>query len=462
MTEEPWSATVGERPFLVHVEERTLRKSVAYLRWWDVQADNWRTESTGIKVRDAKMRLLREATTEAVGQARSKAAALQGPAQATVLAGHQLTLEDGYHKAFHPESGRWLADTAHRREAQRSLEFVMAVLGRTRVWVSIRKRELREVWTAKIKQLQASDGSHPRTRQGHRGAEIVIARLLTVAGWLRDEELLPPGACVAPRTWKQQLREDWRALRGETRDPEPHRPRFTMDEAARILAKAPAVDPRLALLLELGLELRPGQVARCRRSDLDLEASTLRVYGQGKKRGTTIELTEAQHVAVLTTLTAGYLSALETEGGDFPLFPQGKMAGRSKGIPVAGSRHRAAPPLVETTLGEWFRQAEAMAGVSHVRGRGLYGFRRLAVDQSDGLDALALQEMGGWTDEQTPNRIYRDQVRKGARGRAREHRGGFRERLKGLAPTEAPAPDAETVTEAVTYGETLVASEEDK
>lgn len=437
----PWSATVGQRPFLVHVEERVARGSVAYLRWWDVQADNWRAASTGVKLRDVKGRLMPGATAEAIELGQQKAAALQGPATATPLAGSHLTLEEGWLRVSHPETGRWPMSTPHRREAERAMQFVMAVLGRGMPFVAIRKAELRKVWRAKIKELEAAHGAGP-VRQGHRGAEIVIARLLTVAAWLRDEELLPAGACVAPRVWKQELLGDWRTLRGETRDPEPHRPRFTMAEAAAIIAKVPEVDPRLALLIELGLELRPGQVARCRRSDLDLEASTLRVHGQGKKKGVTVELTEPQHMAVLHALTDGYLATLEAGQGDFPLFPQGKLAGRSKGAPRASERQRTAAPLLETTLGEWFRVAEKLAGVPHVRGRGLYGFRRLAVDQSDGLDALALQEMGGWTDEQTPNRIYRDKIRKGARGRAREHRAGFREQIKGLTP--------ETVTEPVT------------
>lgn len=120
MTATLWSAEVGHRPFLVHVEERTARKSVAYLRWWDVEADNWRMASTGIKVRDGKGRLLPEATSEAIDAANAKVLQLQGGAHDPVLVGTPLTLEEGWLRVSHPETGRWPMNTPHRREAERS------------------------------------------------------------------------------------------------------------------------------------------------------------------------------------------------------------------------------------------------------------------------------------------------------------------------------------------------------
>lgn len=375
---------------------------------------------------------------------RAKAAALRGEAPDPVLAGNTLSLEEGWLRASDPATGKWPANTPYRRESERSMEFVMSVLGRTFPWVGVKKAEFRRIWRAKIQQLQRERGDH-RTGQGHRGVEVVIARFLTVAAWLRNEELIPVNACIAGRDWKSELKGDWRDIRGETRDPDPHRPRYTPTELAAILAKAPAVDPRLVFLAELGLELRPGQVGRCRRCDLDLEARTLRVHGQGKKRGATVELTDEQLRVVRLTLTEGYLAPLEAEGGDYPLFPQGKMIGKKQGRPRATERHRTAAPVSESTFGDWWREAERLAKVEHVRGRGLYGGRRLAVDESEGLDMLALQELGGWTDEQTPNRIYRERERKQARGRAREFRAGWREKLKGLTPS--------TVTETVTTSE---------
>ena len=62
-------------------------------------------------------------------------------------------------------------------------------------------------------------------------------------------------------------------------------------------------------------------------------------------------------------------------------------------------------------------------------GRANYGLRRLMLDAvvDDGLDPEAVQEFGGWTDSDTPNRVYRDKVRKEAGLRARDARA----RIKG-------------------------------
>lgn len=40
---------------------------------------------------------------------------------------------------------------------------------------------------------------------GLRGAQVTIARVLAVAQWLRDEELIPATASVPSRHWKQEL-----------------------------------------------------------------------------------------------------------------------------------------------------------------------------------------------------------------------------------------------------------------
>ena len=125
-----------------------------------------------------------------------------------------------------------------------------------------------------------------------RGAEVTVARVIAVAQWLRDEVLIPAHACVPPKYWKQELRDDWMKLRREERQPEPSRPRHTGDEMRSILAAADSVDPRFALLMALGAELRLGQVCRAWRSDLMLEDGTFTVRSHGTKRGTVVKLTE--------------------------------------------------------------------------------------------------------------------------------------------------------------------------
>jgi hypothetical protein len=82
------------------------------------------------------------------------------------------------------------------------------------------------------------------------------------------------------------------------------------------------VDPRTELAVEVGAELRLGQVLRVMRSELDLTArdlapygtpyGKLKVRGRGKKGGETIVLTLEQRAAIDRSL-AGYLSDLEAQ-----------------------------------------------------------------------------------------------------------------------------------------------------
>jgi integrase len=201
-----------------------------------------------------------------------------------------------------------------------------------------------------------------------------------------------------------------------------------------ILAHAGAVDPRLALVLALGAELRIGQVRRARRQDLSLEAGTFVVHGRGKKGGETIDLTAGQLVVVREALATGYLRDVEAAYqahalDDYRLFPQGQMPGGRSGAPVATvARHADAQPLDERTLIVWFREAEALAGVESQRGRAFYGLRRQAVDaaKEGGISREGLQHLGGWSDSQVPDRIYADQESKVHRAEAAQVRARIR------------------------------------
>ena len=268
---------------------------------------------------------------------------------------------------------------------------------------------------------------------GMRGAEVTVARVFTVARWLRDEEsslgepLIPAHACIPPKQWKQELRDDWAKLRGEDRQPEPHRPRHTADEMRSIIAAADAVDPRFALLMALGAELRLGVVCRAWRSDLMLEEGTFTVRAYGKKRGAIVKLTEGQIVECYAALS-GYLAELERAGGDYRLFPSGQLPGGRSGSPHAVERHRHVRPIGRRRILAWFHAAERAANVASVPGRGAYGLRRAAVDAAKalGISREALKEHGGWADTQIPDRIYADQGAEFARDAARAVRARIR------------------------------------
>lgn len=403
---ELWSHDVGEIPFKVTAYEEPSRARTLYLRW---RADgNWRRRSLKRALpRDAKGRPDPETVAWAVRQADAQYQALrQGtlePAEERLV--RPLTIAEGLVRVTDPRTGKYPVRSAHRSEVETALLFAARVWGKDRPWNAIRRADIRQLWRERINQLRANGAI------GHRGAEVTVSRVLTVATWLRDEELILPGACVAPRTWKLELRADWRALAGSDRDPEPRRPRHTLPEMLRVLAAAWHVDPRFGLLLSLGAELRLGQVVRCRRSDLDLDARTLRVPTSGKKRGVVEKLTMGQMAAIEAAL-GGYLRTLETALPDYPLFPQGQMPGGRSGEPVADpQRHGTARPLDRKTLREWFLEAEERAGVPHVPRRGAYGVRRLAVDEYKrrGISREGLMQAGGWSDSQIPDAVYADQ-----------------------------------------------------
>lgn len=110
------------------------------------------------------------------------------------------------------------------------------------------------------------------------------------------------------------------------------------------------IDPRTELAVELGAELRLGQVLRAMRSDFDPTSTALapygklRVRGRGKKAGETVVLTAEQRAALDRSL-AGYLSELEAQYDpehkktDYCLFVAGVLAGGRQSL----VRNRSSP-----------------------------------------------------------------------------------------------------------------------
>lgn len=436
MTGKRWKAEVGRAPIVVHIEERAGRPTL-WLRWWNRAKNNWSTTPTTIRLRDERDRLIRSAEGEAMAAAEAKRLELASGVS-PILTGEHLTVLQGLAEAIHPDTGLYPVDTMHRREVVRELEYVARVLGPAMPWVAIGPQQVQQVWMTRIRELTV------RGRSGHRSAEITVSRLLTVAAWLKSLQRIPPGACLAPRKWRVNLRTNWRQIRGETRDPEPHQPRYSEAESLALLAVAPQVDPRLNLLLWLGLELRLGQVQRARRRDVRLDARTFEVHGLGHKHGTLVHLTDGQLAVLTYALTEGYLAPLEAAGGDYPLFPAGQLPGGRKGAGRCAERHRFEPPIGGTARRKWLEKAEQLTGITHVQGRGFYGFKRQAVDQAiqgAKLDPDALQKFGGWQDAQMPMTVYRDRQDDAAERRAT--------RARALVRGEAVTEDVATADEAL-------------
>jgi integrase len=188
----------------------------------------------------------------------------------------------------------------------------------------------------------------------------------------------------------------------------------------------------LHLALELGAELRLGQVIRARRPDLNLEHKTFTVYGKGHKQGEKVHLTEGQLRVVKYYLTTGYLRFLEESMADYPLFPSGELRGwlvkGEPGIPYASKRSAEKGSVGRDALDEWFHNAERLAGVPVIKGRAAYGLKRRSVDKAkeEGISREGMQHLGGWSDTQMPDKIYADQNADYSRDEARDIRAKIR------------------------------------
>lgn len=423
-----WEESFGLPPHKVWAYERAEKGCVLYLRWR--HRGNWKKQSLKQTLRTADGRIIVERQKAARLAAKRMYEQLNaGVAAVDLTPETPLTIAQGLDRVIDPEKGKYAVATPHRREVVTSMQHAIRIWGGDTLWTSIRRAEIRQLWRTRLRELGARD------RSGARGAEVTVARVLAVAAWLRDEELIPLEACRAPTTWKTQLRTDWQQARGVTSDPEPDRPRHKLEEMRAILAKAIEVDPRFDLLMALGAELRLGQVRRARRSDLNIESWTFRVRSNQHKRGTLQELTPGQVRAVQRALDAesGYLRDLERALPDYPLFPAGQMPGGRSGRGVATvERHGEAAPIDRTAIREWFHAAERLAGVPEVKGRGPYGLRRAAVDAAKdlGISREGLKAHGGWKDTQMPDLIYAEQESVKAREESRD----VRMKLRGEEP----------------------------
>lgn len=417
---ERWEETVGPAPHTVWVGERADKLNVVYLRWRI--PGNWKWRSLRAGVRDEKGRIDKATRDRFREAAKIQHEILSGQRLAPVLErGQLLTLGDTWTVVTAKGTGKYPHDTPHRREVGRALTVAARILGRGLPWASIERSRFRQLMRTRVDELMA------RGYPGARGAEVLMQRLLAVASWLREEQYIPGDAGHAPKEWRQELRTYVAEAHGG-QAPEVKRPRHSIEEMRRLLEKAWEVDPRFGLLLSLGAELRLGQVVRARRSDLNLEHNALTVRARGKKKGTVVLLTGGQRAAVQRAMT-GYLASLESVHPDYHLFPRGQMPGGRSGKPIADTlRHGLARPIGRTAIRKWFAKAEKLAEVPHVAWRGPYGLRRVAVDavKALGISREGLQQHGGWTDTQVPDRIYADQEAVAAREEAREIRGKMR------------------------------------
>lgn len=341
-----------------------------------------------------------------------------------------LTIVEGIEKAFDSESGRFATETRHKVEARSAVDRLAAQLPPDMVWEELKPAV---VTTLIRRAARASDEG-----AGFRAAEFVWEMMYSIAQWLRDEEMIPRTAAVPRSNWKAKLREEWESVTEVMI--EVNRPRFTKVEFARLLAKAHKVRPQLKLLLEVGAELRGGQVRRCRRSDLELKGGgfglgRLHVRGRGRKKGEIVDLHPELRALIDYILTEGYLRDAEAafrtgEISDYYLFPAGRLRQGRARVDLAATKH-----VNRRTLNDWFRELERAAGVEHKPGRAFYGLRRYATDLAPEFetDDRVLNRLTGHIDTKTRTTIYQDQQDDEMRARAARARRAMRNHLSEVA-----------------------------
>lgn len=187
-----------------------------------------------------------------------------------------------------------------------------------------------------------ANGRDPRHAHGLRWAEIVCGALQAASRWLQQEGLIEPGEGEQARGWKATLNAEWAEI---TTQPirAPAKPRYSVTELRKLWGALPKADPRLALAVELGAELRLGPVGRSRRSDVlhspdgRFEVGMVRVHGRGRKHGELLMLSMEEPHALTRTMTRGYLADLERayragEIRDYYLFPGRRLTATRRKI----------------------------------------------------------------------------------------------------------------------------------
>lgn len=336
----------------------------------------------------------------------------------------------------HPETGKYPHKTEFRDEVERALLFAGQVWGPATPWSAIDDDSWQTLMVRRLKALLAEG------RQGIRGTQVTMSRLITVTRWLRKKKLIPHDAGHAPDDWKADLVKFWKGETKSKRDPVVSRPRHTPEEITKIVAAAHTVDPRFGLLCELAVEYRLGQAVRSMRSDLDLEAGTFTIHGAGTKQGEVVLLTAGQLAAARAALD-GILAPLERryqagELADYPLFPAGYVRfrdshGRDR-VRLGTLRQPLRPASENWVIANW-HASEDVAKVPRVKGRAAYGGRRARLDETlkHKPSDSGLQAAGGWSTTKIPLEVYRDESNRLGREEART----IRAKLRG-EPTPAP------------------------
>lgn len=282
------------------------------------------------------------------------------------------------------------------------------------------------------------------------------AKGFTTKGWTGVKVLRAVYNWLTERRGIEHLSDPTRGIRKKEvmRGHTPKRPRFSREESERLLKVRHDVDPRFALLVALmddsGARTKALRLAMRSGLDVPLEpAPTKEQAPHGwlllpalkEQDAPLVFLTAFQRREVTRALT-GYLAELERvyqeTGKDFPLFPGVRLDSKGQivrpepmqtedfaryGIESGWKPEQAKAyrPISHARMREFLLEAEKLAKVEHIRGRGYHGIRRAWTDHVYAEKGLAVAAVAGaWSSERTPEKIYLDRSRYRHRAEARE------------------------------------------
>lgn len=424
---QPWSYTVGDVPLRLTAYERKDRGDAIYTRIWD-----------GKRYRDRKplCETIRNERGAVVPEKEIEAQRLAVERQRAIAAGlgeddipeSGITLGQGFARLLDPKTGKYAGETRWRGDVEAAGKIIVGVLGRELTMSDIRHAHYRKLWRA-LAHEHAKAG-----RYGLRRIEVIVGVLQSCSRWLQQEGYIDAGDALPAPGWNEALRREWTDITSKPL-PDPLRPRYTADEMVRLWDALPSADPRLELAVQIGAELRLGQVVRSMRSDIfpvrGHQIGGVQVHGRGKKRGERVVFTPEQRHVVTRALLWGVLAELETlyrDGKlkDYPLIPGGYLHGDTdhRGRPVLrADPKQSKKPWGASPMRKAWARLEKAAGVKPVPGRKWYGLRRLQSDRAEDVetDKRVLNIQGGWTRTETRER-YQEQGRMDLREKAAQVR----------------------------------------
>lgn len=410
-----WTYTVGEPPHQVTAYERADRKYAIYSRVWDGKRNRDKRKLCG-PIRDERGRIIPEREIEAQQAAIERQRVVESGADDVLATAGPLTLRQGFRRMLHPREGKYAASSEWVRDRTRQSEHVVRILGGDILWTDIRHAHYRKVWRT-LAAEHRDEGLH-----GLRSVEMIVDCLNATARWLQGEGLIEPGTALPAPGWREAMRQEWQEITNQPPAP-PKKPAYTDAEFEALWLNLHRADPRLELALEIGAELRLGQVRlRTRRSDIEpargFRVGAVRVHGSRKKHGELVILTLQQRHVLTRALTSGVLADLEAayragEIPDYYLVPGGflRTVTDHRGRTVRRAQVRwSNTPFGKTGMMKAWRKLERLAGVRWVKGRGWYGVRRVQADRAEDVqkDARVLNRMGGWKHTSTRERYQQE------------------------------------------------------